>query len=241
MSASRAYSVDGIYRAAFAAAGLPADGDALALAAAVAAKRPGLPEALVRALDDWYSRLRFPPDPDARRVRAAADLADPDSTRKEIRAAASAGVKATLARLVESLKPAELDPATGVALGVARRQEGLAPDALRIFRAARERHPSDFYLITQLAGALHMVSPDDPVAVEEAIGCAGAAVAAYPEKAWPHYLVEFLYGTDKRELDFVEPHFLRALELNNRFTFAMSLLGDIRKQKGDLAGAERWY
>jgi tetratricopeptide (TPR) repeat protein len=30
------------------------------------------------------------------------------------------------------------------------------------------------------------------------------------------------------------------LELNPRFTFAMNHLGDIRRQKGDLAGAERW-
>ena len=31
------------------------------------------------------------------------------------------------------------------------------------------------------------------------------------------------------------------MELNPRFTFAMNHLGDIRRQKGDLAGAERFY
>src|SRR5262249_34343896 len=67
-----------IYRAALASAGLPAEGDAKALAEAVAAERAGLREALVRALDDWCERLHSPPDPDAERVRAAADLADPD-------------------------------------------------------------------------------------------------------------------------------------------------------------------
>jgi serine/threonine-protein kinase len=229
------------YRAAFAAAGLPVDGDAQALASAVAAERPGLREALMRALDDWRDRLKFPPDPDAERVRAAADLADPDRTRKEIRAAVSAGDKATLARLVTRFKPADLDPATAVALGVALRQKGLGPDALRILRAVRDRHPSDFYLIMQLSLGLQVVSPDDPVAVEEAVGCARAAVAAYPDKAWPHYLLGFLYRNHKRDPDSAEPHFLRALELNPRFTFAMVQLGFVRQVKGDLAGAERWF
>jgi eukaryotic-like serine/threonine-protein kinase len=230
-----------MYRAAFAAAGLSADGEPRALAEAVAAERPGLREALVRALDDWVHRLQFPPDPDAERVRAAADFADPDPARKEIRAAVGAGDQAALARLVGRLKPTDLDPATAVALEVALRRKGLAPDALRILRAVRDRHPSDFFLLMALSVAIHQVSPGNPVAIEESFGCARAALAAYPAKAWPHYLLGHLYYHDKRDPDSAEPHLLRALELNSRFTFAMTHLGDVRRQKGDLAGAERWF
>jgi tetratricopeptide (TPR) repeat protein len=230
-----------MYRAAFAAAGLPSDGDAAALAAAVRAERPRLREALTRALDGWLSGLEYPPDPDAARVRAAADLADPDPARKEVRATVAAGDGPALARLAGRLAATDLDPVTAVALGGALIQKGMAADAVRILRGVRDRHPSDPSVQCWLQWALRESSPGDPVVIEESVGCGHAEVAAHPERAAGHYHLGQAYDDGKHDLAAAEPHYLKALELNPRFTFAMINLGYIRKTKGDLAGAARWY
>jgi tetratricopeptide (TPR) repeat protein len=230
-----------IYRAAFAAAGLPADGDAAALATAVRAERPGLREALVRALDGWLDGLQLPPDPDAGRVRAAADLADPDPIRKEVRAAVVAGDQPTLARLAERLAAADLDPATAVALGYALTDKGMAAAAVRILRTVRDRHPSDPSVQCTLQYALRVQGPGDPIIAEEAVGCARAEVAAHPERAVGHYHLGQAYDSGKNDRAAADRHYLKALERNPRFTFAMINLGANREGNGDLAGAERWY
>jgi Flp pilus assembly protein TadD len=229
-----------LYRTAFAAAGLPVDGAAAALAAAVRVERPGLREALVRALEGWLAGLGFPPDPDAERVRAAADLADTDPTRKEVRAAVVEGDPTTLGRLAARLAAKDLDPATAVALGDALQKRGKAEDSVRILRRVRERHPSDIEVQRSLTSALMKASHDDPVAIEEALGCARAAVAAHPDRAYCHYLLGVAY-TNARKDQAAEPHYLKTLELNPRFTFAMFNLGVVREGGGDLAGAERWF
>jgi serine/threonine-protein kinase len=230
-----------LYRAALAAAGLPADGDARTLAAAVGAERPGLREAVVRALDGWLYSLRSLPDPDAERVRAAADMADPDPARKAVRAGLAAGDKEALARLAGGLEPEGLDPATAVALGQALTFKGLAADAVRLLRAVRDRHPSDLEVLGGLSAALRFASPNDPIAAEESVGCARAMVAAHPGKARPHFTLGQGYLFSKGDPAAAEPHYLRVLELNPRFTWAMFHLGTIRLRRGDLAGAERWF
>ena len=106
-------------RTALTAAGLPAGGDAATLAAAVRAERPGLRAALLAALDDWINSLQFPPDPDAARVRAAADLVDPDPVRSEIRAAAARGDKQALLRLAGRPDATSLPLSAAVMLGEA--------------------------------------------------------------------------------------------------------------------------
>jgi serine/threonine-protein kinase len=229
-----------LYRAAFATAGFPVDGDAASLAAAVRDERPGLREALVRALDGWLAALGYPPDPDAGRVRAAADLADPDPTRNEVRAAVLKGDPTTLAGLAARPAAADLDPVTAVALGDALVARGKAGDAVRILRAARDRRPSDMEVQTSLAFALSEASPNDPVAIAESVGCAYAAVAAHPDRALAHYCLGVAY-TEAKNDQAAEPHYLRTLELNPRFTFAMLNLGYGRERRGDLIGAERWY
>ena len=203
-----------LYREAFAAAGLPVDGDAAALAAAIRDERPGLREALVRALNAWHEGLRWPPDPDADRVRAAADLVDSDPIRKEIRAAVAAGDRPGLARLAGRLAAADLDPFTAEVLAKALQEKGMAADAVRILRAARDRHPSDPGLQENLAWALDKASPADPVALEEAVGCARAAIAARPDRAAAHYTLGCILSLDKHDPAAAEPHYLRAVECN---------------------------
>ncbi len=230
-----------MYRAAFAAAGLPAAGDAAALAAAVRAERPGLREALVRALDVWIDGLQNPPDPDAGRVRAAADLADPDPTRKEIRAAVITDDRPALARLAQRPEAADLDPTTAAILGGALANRGLPTETIRILRKVRDRHPSHVDVLTMLGAALRYANPGDPVAIEEGAGCLRAVVALHPERAAAHYHLGQIYHFEKKEPATAEQHYLKTLELNPRFTFAMINLGGMRRDVGDLAGAERWY
>lgn len=66
-------------------------------------------------------------------------------------------------------------------------------------------------------------------------------MAAHPERAVGHYHLGQAYQYSKKDPAAAERHYLKALELNPRFTFAMINLGWMRDQKGDLAGAERWY
>jgi tetratricopeptide (TPR) repeat protein len=229
------------FRAAFEAAGLPAGGDPATLAAAVRAERPGLRDALLRALDRWRSSLQHPPDPDADRVRATANLVDADPTRKEIRAAVAGGDKQALAGLAGRLAGVDLAPASALMLGAALQNKGLDHEAIRILRKARDRDPSDLWLLTFLNWSLSRAFPDDPVVIEEGVGCARAAVAAHPKMAFGHYQLgqAFLFG--KKDPASAELHYRKTIELNPRFTFAMINLGYVRQVLGDLAGAEQWY
>ena len=178
----------------------------------------------------------YPPDPDADRVRATADLVDPDPIRKEIRAAVAAGDQQALARLAERLAAADLDPATAVALGYGLYDRGIAADAVRILRTARDRHPSDPSAAVFSTYALMAQSPSDPVVVEEAVGCGRAEVAAHPERAAGHYHLGQAYDTGKNDPAAAEPHYLKALELNPRFTFAMINLGANREGRATWPG-----
>jgi tetratricopeptide (TPR) repeat protein len=153
----------------------------------------------------------------------------------------AAGDQPTLARLAERLAAADLDPATAVALGYALYGRGMAADAVRILRTVRDRHPSDPSVQCSLQYALMAQSPSDPIIAEEAVGCGRAEVAAHPERAAGHYHLGQAYDTGKNDPAAADRHYLKALERNPRFTFAMINLGANREGKGDLAGAERWY
>jgi Flp pilus assembly protein TadD len=229
------------YRSAFEAAGLPAAGDAAALSAAVGAERPGLREALLRALDRWTAFLQSPPDPDADRVRATADLVDPDPIRKEIRATVVKGDSQALARLAQRLDDTHLSPTSAVMLGEALLANALYQEAVRILRPARDRAPSNIWLLMALPSSLWIASPNDPVVIEESVGCARTLVALHPENARSHYVLGVALDIWKKDPASAEPHYLKTLELNPRFTFCMINLGWIREQTGALTGAEHWY
>ena len=230
-----------MYRAALSEAGLPADGDAASLAAAVRAERPGLQTALQEALDDWINCLRNPPDPDAARVREAVNLVDPDPFRTEIRAAVAADDKSALIRLAERPGATDLPRSTAVMLGSALSDQGCYPEAIRVLRAARARYPSELRLLSSLSHSIAQASPNDPVALEESLGCALVAVAVHPDKAFSHYMLGVAYDVYKHDAAAAEPHYRKTLELNPRFTFAMVNLAIRLESKGDVAGMEYWY
>jgi serine/threonine-protein kinase len=228
------------YRSAFETAGLPAGG-AATLAAAVNAQRPGLRAALLRALDRWTNDLQYPPDPDADRLRATADLVDPDPTRREIRATVAKGDKQALARLAERLGSNELPPASAVTLGSALTGKRLYQEAVRILRPARDRTPSDPSLLAELSVWLRVASPNDPIAIEESVGCARTLVALRPENAFSHYVLGQALEFGKNDPASAEPHYRKTLELNPGFTHCMVNVGWILSDRGDLAGAEQWF
>jgi serine/threonine-protein kinase len=229
------------YRAAFEAAGLPADGDAAALAAAVLAERPGTRTALLRALDRWALFLQFPPDPDANRVMATIDLVDADPIRKQIRATAASGDKQALAKLADRLGSYDLPPASAAMLGAALDEAGLVQQAVVVLRSARDRAPTDLWTLVCLAQCLRLSYPENPVAIEESVGCARILVAVNPTNALSHYVLGQALHFGKNDPASAEPHYLRTLELNPGFTHCMVNLGSIRSARGDLAGAEQWY
>ncbi len=230
-----------LYRAALSEAGLPADGDAASLAAAVRAERPGLQTALQETLDDWINCLRNPPDPDGARVREAVNLVDPDPFRTEIRAAVAAEDKHALIRLAERPGATDLPRSTAVMLGGALLDQNCNSEAIRVLRAARARYPSELRILSNLSQSIAQASPNDPVAVEESLGYAKVAVAVHPDKAFSHYMLGVSYDVYKHDGAAAEPHYRKTLELNPRFTFAMVNLAIRLQSKGDVAGMEYWY
>ena len=230
-----------MYRTALSEAGLPAGGDAATLAAAVRAERPGLQTALQETLDDWINCLQFPPDPDAARVLEAVNLVDPDPFRTEIRAAVAADDKRALIRLAERPGATDLPRSTAVMLGSALTNQDCYPEATRVLRAARARYPSELRVLTHLSESIAQASPNDPVALEESLGCAQVAAAVHPGKAYSHYILGIAYGYYKHDSAAAEPHYRKTLELNPGFTFAMVNLANSLERKGDVAGMEYWY
>jgi eukaryotic-like serine/threonine-protein kinase len=229
------------YRSAFEAAGLPAGGDAATLAAAVVAERPGTRAALLRALERWAVFLQYPPDPDANRVSATIDLADPDPIPKEIRATVAGGDTQALAKLADRLGNDDLPPASAVLLGTALDEKGLVQKAVGILRSARDRAPSDLWLLACLSQCLRIGHPNDPVAIEESVGCARTLAAVNPTNAFSHYVLGQALHFGKNDPASAEPHYRKTLELNPGFAHCMINLGSIRSARGDLAGAEQWY
>jgi tetratricopeptide (TPR) repeat protein len=174
-------------------------------------------------------------------VRATADLVDGDPTRKEIRATVTSGDKLALARLAKRLDGNELPPAAAVMLGSALEDKLLYHEAVRILRQARDRAQSDTWLLGDLSICLRRASPDDPVAIEESVGCARTLVAVHPENARSHYVLGQALHFGKKDPSSAEPHYRKTLELNPRFTHCMANLASIRRNQGDPAGAEQWY
>jgi Tfp pilus assembly protein PilF len=178
------------FAAAFARHGLTDDLPPEELAARV--RGSGAREALVAALDDWWP---LHPDPAARaRLRAAADRADPDGWRAELRKALAAGDRAALERLAAD-RAAEDQPAAALArlaraLGAGRGDA--AAEAL--LRRARRKYPADFW-VHNLLGRCLAARPAAP----EAEGCYRSALALRPESAGAHYdLGRLLAGQPKR-------------------------------------------
>jgi eukaryotic-like serine/threonine-protein kinase len=168
-------------------------------AARIQLRKPVLSRRLVAALDDWAAVRRTQRDDPvaARRLRAVAQLADPDPWRNRLRTALDqpGGEKDRLKSLRELAGSARIEELPAVSLdllGVSLLDEGDANAAADLLRKAQRVHPGDGWLKYNLARSLHNVGRTD-----EAIRYFMAARTIHPETA--HALADALQ--EKGETD----------------------------------------
>jgi tetratricopeptide (TPR) repeat protein/tRNA A-37 threonylcarbamoyl transferase component Bud32 len=223
------------YAAAFRDAGLGEVGDdPEAVAARVRASWAARP--LVAALDEWASvtsvgdrrswllrvARRAAPDPWGDRFRDPAVWQD----RQGLRALADEVLRDDGDKLNE-LSPQEL-----VILG--RLLRGGA-EAVPLLRAAQRRHPNDFWVNLDLAGALSNTKQ-----VAEAVGYSRVAVALRPDAAAAHNNLG-KYLADSNDLDGAIVAFRQAIALDPGNATVHANLGNALRLKKDLDGAVAAY
>jgi eukaryotic-like serine/threonine-protein kinase len=164
-------TAEGLYRSAFADAGLGREGDdSEAVAAAVRGR--AVRAEIVAALDDWASMTR-----DVPRIKwllSVARAADPDEVRDRLRQPELWLNPAELTRVAGELKVAELSPQLATTVGRVSRTGG--GEAIALLTATQKRFPQDFWLNFELALSLNQERRWD-----EALGYSRAALALRPD------------------------------------------------------------
>jgi tetratricopeptide (TPR) repeat protein len=222
------------YQEALQTAGLPARAEPEVLGAAIQGERPGVREALVEALDQWADCLKRGPEQE--RLRTAANRADGDPLRCQIRAALSSRDRGELMRLADASTSADLPAVTAVLLSNALRSQRQLPKAERLLRTARERDPGDFEVLNALGSLLVDMGRDNPVKVEEAVGCMRAALALRPDS--PRALLNLGFAlSNKNDWPGAEACFRKTLRLDPRSAMAHNNLGNARFNQNDYEGA----
>jgi serine/threonine protein kinase/Tfp pilus assembly protein PilF len=137
----------------------------------------GIREQLVAALDDWI----LVPDAGVReRLRAVAELADPDEWRNSMRQAVVANDRRALEELAARPEVADFSPASGYLLAQALSNAGAGPGAVQVLPAVQQRHPQDFWLNFQL-GCQLLWGPGVQHHHNDAAGYLRAALVARPD------------------------------------------------------------
>jgi tetratricopeptide (TPR) repeat protein/tRNA A-37 threonylcarbamoyl transferase component Bud32 len=169
-------TAEGLYRSAFADAGLGREGDdSEAVAAAVRGR--AVRAEIVAALDDWASMTR-----DVPRIKwllSVARGADPDEVRDRLRQPELWVNPAELTRVAGELKVAELSPQLATTVGRVSRTGG--GEAIALLTATQNRFPQDFWLNFELALSLNQERRWD-----EALGYSRAALALRPDFSAAH-------------------------------------------------------
>jgi serine/threonine-protein kinase len=178
-------ATDAAYAEAFREAGIDVAGLPPAEAGArLRARPPAVALALAAALDDWAAvrRDKRKDMTGATRLTEAAQVADPDPWRQQLRAALALPDKeARLAALRVAARTARLDELGAVSLdllGTALSAAGDAAAAEKVLRAAQQRHPGDVWVNYDLAQVLEKLNR-----LEEAIRYYVAARSIRPETA----------------------------------------------------------
>jgi serine/threonine-protein kinase len=178
-------ATDAAYSAAFSEAGF--DLAALSPARAgeqIRARPPATALALAAALDDWASvRWRRRGDrPGAKRLAEAAQVADPDPWRRDLRIALhQTDNAARRTALQAAARSAQLDTLGAVSLdllGTALDRSGDVESADRVLRAAQQRHPGDVWINYDLGQVCQRLSQRQDAPRPDT-----AARASGPEKA----------------------------------------------------------
>jgi serine/threonine-protein kinase len=180
------HAAAGAYAAAFRDYGI----DVLTLepqeAARRIAERSRVSVALAAALDDW---LALEVDqPVARRLLAVSREVDPEPYRNRLRAAVADADAAALKQLAREAPAADLPVPTALLLADGLHLAGELGEAVEVLRAARRRHPDDFWVNDILGVFLYNF---DPSQSEEAATCFNAALALRPAS---HFVWDNLGG-----------------------------------------------
>ncbi len=226
------------YREAFAAAGLPVGASPEVLASAIRDEDPDVRPELLVSLDHWAWCLRG--DPDAARLRAAANLADEDPFRREVRLAVGADDAAALVGLAARPEVERLPPVTATLLGRALADRGEYRAAAALLRAARDRHPGDYWLLIELSYVLWELPPGEKEARAESLACIWAALAVRPESAKTHNRLGYCLSA-RGDVAAAEASYRRATRLDPALPEAWHNLGVAALNRGDLDEAERAY
>jgi tetratricopeptide (TPR) repeat protein len=203
---------------------------------AAAIQGRGIRAQLVAALDDWI----LVPDAGVReRVRAVAELADPDAWRNRMRRAVVANDRRALEGLADSPVVADLPPASAYLLAQALGGVGAGPKAVRVLAAVQRRHPQDFWLNFQL-GCQYLWGAGVPSRPGEAAGFLRAALVAHPDDAVVYtYLGIALPGDE--HLDEVVALNRKAIEVAPTYYSAHVNLANALTKQEKYAEAEAEY
>ena len=233
------------YRAAFLQAGLPVDASAETLASAIREEGPSTRDAILASIDHWAWCLAT--EPDAARIRAAADLVDGDLFRSNVRAAIASKQLSTLLELVKRSEIQNLPPLTATLLGRglvdcnacdAETRVLYCGAAARLLYAVRERDPSDYWVIIELANALWELPPEPSLGWSDSISCLRAALALRPNSAMTHFRLGCALQL-KGNAEIADIHYAKAVKLDPSIFGAWYNWGHNQALKGDLIAAEK--
>jgi serine/threonine-protein kinase len=176
------HQVDESFVDAFSAYGLELD-DLEVEEAVRRLEQRGIAVPIADALDHWAeARLLIGKEEDADHLRKIAEKADPDPTRRRLRAAIRSGDYALLKEFSRNDSDLEQLPASSLCLlAHAFLKTKDKPNALKALRLARLRHPDDFAACVALGELLRDSGTNDDLV--EAMQCWSAALALAPGHA----------------------------------------------------------
>ena len=141
--------------------------------------------------------------------------------------------RAALAELARTSELADADASTLELIGNSIGSSGDASGAIAFLARARDRHPSDPWLVFSEG---YWCLRHDPPRSEEAAECFWVAIALRPGSSamWAHYgIALFQRGQHERALEV----FRRAARLDPSYPHARFGIGQVLQEKGDTAGA----
>jgi tetratricopeptide (TPR) repeat protein/serine/threonine protein kinase len=202
------------------------DMDALSPAdAAARIGRTSVPQALVRALDEWApmrKRARGGDDPFWKKLLEIAQQSDPDEWRSRVREALQRRDRPALEKLAYAVPIREVSPATVYLLGHVLKDFGALDKAMAVLRAAHRYHPDDFWI----NDALGFFSKDlcRPPRYDDALRYYSMCLALRPQNVHTHRAVAQLLEA-KGALDEAIAEYSKAIELDPKHAPAWNSRG----------------
>jgi serine/threonine protein kinase/tetratricopeptide (TPR) repeat protein len=193
---------------------------------------------LAAALDDWATWRRASREDDSwQHLLAVAQATEPEGPAARVRDALRTVDGQRLVDLAASEESRDLLPPTLSALATALTgMDAGGEPAVVLLRAARQRHPDDFWLNEALGGALM----GSPRLREEAIRYLTAAVSLRPDSPGAHLNLGVALG-NQGQWDQAIAEYREAIRHKKDYAMAHNNLGSALQHKGDLDGAIAEY